>query len=274
MKALLLVTGLFLVVCASLVAQKHPLVGTWEVVSIKGTDVDGTKISLDGSQFKETKIITPTHYILFTERKQGDSLVFDKAIAGTVRLEGNKYIETPMYYSNPAHGKGKTDFTYRVEGDKFIQSGTFTTPDGKTGKLDELVFKKVKEATPANPQVVGVWNQLSSSGIASNGDKWSHTNATHIRFQIVSPSHWMVIRYKDNAFENAMGGTYRLEGNKIYPNVELSSYPIHNLKAELTYRVEGNKMYWNGIVQDANGKFSIDDVYERVDSKAVKTVAR
>jgi hypothetical protein len=88
-----------------LLAQTNLLIGIWEVASIKGTASDGTTLLADGSQFKETKIITPTHYFLFTERKQGGSLVFDKAIAGTLRIESNKYIEISLYFSEEGTDK-------------------------------------------------------------------------------------------------------------------------------------------------------------------------
>lgn len=71
---------------------------------------------------EKSKIITPTHYILITHRKQGDSLVFDKATTGTVRLQGNKYMESYEYFSGEGTDKIKTDFTYKLEGDKFIQA--------------------------------------------------------------------------------------------------------------------------------------------------------
>lgn len=274
MKAPFLCTLIFFCFAWPLLAQQHPLVGTWEVVSIKGTDTDGTKISADGTQFKETKIITPTHYILFTERKQGDSLVFDKAIAGTIRVEGNKYIETPVYFSDEAHGKGKTNFTYKLDGNTFIQAGTVITPEGKTATIDELVFKKVKETNAPTHPAIGTWNQLSSSGTGTDGQKWSHTNATHIRFQIITPSHWMRISYKDNKFENAMGGTYHIEGNKVHPGFEMASFPAEEFTAEITQRVEGNKLYWSGMVTDAKGKMTFDDVFERVGTKAAKTAAK
>ncbi|MDQ3289740.1 MAG: hypothetical protein M3Q05_00465, partial [Bacteroidota bacterium] len=217
---------------------QNPLVGTWEVVSLNCTDTNGLKITGDGSQFKETKIITPTHYFLITHRMQGDSLVFDKAIAGTVRVEGNKYIETPLYFSQEGMDKAKTDFTYKLEGDKFIQSGTITYPDGKVASCKELVFQKVKGENQKNP-AIGTWNNLSSTSVDSKGQKTSHTNATHIRFHTITPTHWMRISYKEDKFEHAMGGTYRMEGNKVYPNFEILSFPTpKELKVEITQRLE------------------------------------
>jgi hypothetical protein len=265
-----------LLVCLSVqLFAQNPLVGTWEVVSIKGTGTDGTKISADGSQFKETKMITPTHYMLITHQKQGDSLVFDKSIVGTIRTQGNKYIETPLYASKD-YSKDKMDFTYKVSGDKFIQAGTITTPDGQKATLDELVFMKVKSANANtdNP-AIGTWNQLSSSGTSGDGTKWSHTNATHIRFQLITPTHWMRMSHIKGKFEHAMGGEYRLQNNKMYPTLQWASFPLDGTTIEITQRVEGNKLYWSGTAKDRNGKQTnrFEDVFERVDAKTGKTAS-
>ena len=61
--------------CVTLCAQ-HPLVGTWEMVTIKGIDANGEKFSSDTSAIREIKIITPTHYMLIAQDVEGDSLVF------------------------------------------------------------------------------------------------------------------------------------------------------------------------------------------------------
>lgn len=266
---------LFIVIlfCCSLplFAQTNPLVGTWKVVSIKGTDADGKPISADGSQFVETKIITPTHYSLITQMKQGDSLVFAKAIAGRVQVEGNKYIEIPLYSSQGT--TSKAEFTYRKEGDKFIQSGVATHPNGQKNAF-EIVFQKAKETASSNP-MVGTWNQISSSGVNANGEKWSHTNATHIRFLTVSPSHYMIVRMKDNKFEDALGGTYSLQGNKFIPKFEMYSLKRDESRQyDLTQEVKGNKLYMKGILTDKEGKHTWEDVYERVDSRTGKTASK
>ncbi len=251
--------------CCSLqlFAQTNPLVGTWKVVSITGTDGDGKKITYDGSQFVETKIITPNHYSLITQIKEGDSLVFNKAIVGTVRTEGNKYIETPLYSSNGANSK--VEFTYKVDGDKFIQAGTGMNPDGKKTSY-EITFQKVKE-TPSNNPAIGTWNQLTSSGVDADGKKWSHTNATHLRFLVITPTHYMFFREIDNKFEDAFGGTYKIQGNKFIPILEMDSKGREQANLEITQKVEGGKLHMDGKLINAEGTYTWKDVYERVDTK-------
>lgn len=72
---------------------------------------------------------------------------------------------------------------------------------------------------------VGTWNQLSSSFAMADGTKGSHTNATHIHYQIITPTHWMRIILHNNQFKNAFGGTYTMEGDKIIATVDNGSAP-------------------------------------------------
>jgi hypothetical protein len=134
-----------------LLAQKSPLVGTWEMVSAKGIDPKGQKVSFDAKTYRETKIITPTHYMLMTHQVKGDSLVFDHCVGGTIRISGNKFMETPTMASRPEDLQYKTDFTWKVAGDKMIQKGQITLPDGKTWILEELIFKR--SATPGKEMI-------------------------------------------------------------------------------------------------------------------------
>src|SRR5688572_28962457 len=129
----------FVLTSANLWAQ-HPLVGTWEMVTIKGIDANGEKFSSDTSTIREIKIITPTHYMLIAEDVDGDSLVFNRCYAGAVKIDGDSYNEIPMVSSVPIFDNVKTDFKWKVVGDRFIQSGTLIRPDGKKVVLDELFF--------------------------------------------------------------------------------------------------------------------------------------
>lgn len=140
-----LILGMAMILWSSLplMAQQSPLVGTWELVSGKITEPGGQKITIDTLQSRETKIITPTHYMLISRRIQNDTLKFERTLGGTIRITGNKFVETPFLASDPEELKIKTDFTWTVVGDKMTQKGPVTLPDGKIVMLDELVFKRV-----------------------------------------------------------------------------------------------------------------------------------
>jgi hypothetical protein len=268
MRTTFLVTFLLLCISIQLLAQHNPLVGTWQVVSIKATDSDGKKMSLDGSQFKETKIITPTHYVLITHMKQGETMVFDKAMAGTVRVEGNMYIETPEYVSDPVLALEKTNFTYKLEGDKFIQSGTFTTADGKTGTIEELVFQKVKtgKANPNSP-FIGSWKLISAA---------NQTDASG--FEVDTPTHWLGVYFKGKTFDAARGGTFIIQpGNKAKYTTEFYSNPDEKGDvADVSYQFNGDKVTYSGDVigKDGKKKQSFSEVYQRVGTKAKTALAK
>jgi hypothetical protein len=274
MKTKIIFTALFISCFIQLFAQQHALVGTWEFVSGKGTSADGNPIAIDRTRMSETKIFSPTHFMYIASTVKGDSMLFNRAVAGTWRVEGNKYFEIPTMSSQEGPDKSKTEFTWKVEGDKFIRQGVIIQPDGKKMTIDELVFQRVDDKNaPKNPGI-GTWNQLSSSGQGANGEKWSHTNATHIRFQLVSPTHWMRMSFQNNVFENAMGGTYHIKGNKVHPTFQLVSSPMDVNSAEVIQRVEGNKLYWSGTVKDIYGKTStFEDVFEKAPVKTSKTAS-
>lgn len=136
------------------------------------------------------------------------------------------------------------------------------------------MFKRVKEDKTIKNPAIGTWNHLSSSGVNEKGEKWSTTNAIHSIFQTINPTHWMRINYKDNKFENAYGGTYRMEGNKIYPNFEMISFtPPKDLRVEVVQSLEANKLQWNVIVNSEKGKSVFENVFEKADAKMTKSVS-
>lgn len=249
-------------------SAQHPLIGTWEMVSLKGTGPDGEKFSFDTTTRREVKIITPTHYMLIAHDVQKDSLVFNRSYAGTIKIDGNKYIEYPTQASVQIFDNVKTDFTWKLEGDKFIQAGYLIRPDGKKVVLEEMVFKRVKtpNSYPKNP-AVGTWSQLSSSYTNFDGTKESHTNATTTRFHIITPTHWMRISHRNNKFEHVMGGTYTMKDGKTYPTLLYKSGTLffRNLStAEMSEQVKNDKLYVNGILTGPDGKkFTWEDVFER-----------
>jgi hypothetical protein len=263
MKISLIFLLLFFATC---VVAQNPLVGTWEMVSIKGINAEGERFAFDTSSVREIKIITPDHYMLIAHTVEDDSLIFNRSYAGEVKLKGNQYIETPLLSSLPIFDNVKSNFLWKIEGDKFIQSGTFTRPDGKTVILDELVFRKVtaEQVFEANP-AIGFWEQLSSSYTNFDGVKGSHTKESATRYHLITPSHWMRISHRDNKFEHAMGGTYSMKDGKTYPVVSFSSFAAGVEKFETTEKVQGDKMYVTGIMTSPEGKkFLWEDVFVRV----------
>lgn len=246
---------------------QHPLVGTWEMVSIKGINADGEAFYLDTTSVRETKIITPTHYILIATDVVGDSLAFNRSYAGKVEVKGSNYIETPTISSLQIFENVKTDYTWKLDGDKFIQSGTVIRPDGKKVLVEALVFRRVKTRSsyPKNP-AIGTWDQVSSSYRNFDGTTDRHTRETAQRLHIITPSHWMRISQRGNKFEHAMMGTYTMKGKSTMPVIEYSSVGVaKGNTVQMTERIEGDKLFVQGVMTNPSGqKFTWDDVFERV----------
>src|SRR4051812_8204110 len=225
------------------------LIGTW----MEATD-----------STKEIKIISPTHVFFMVFVK--DSFAY--CGAGTYTIANNKYKENLQYANfDFSNMKGFT-YDYSVQGNTFNQTGTLTLTDGTAVPINHH-FSRVKADNAYNGPQVGTWNQLSSSYTDANGNKAFHTNATHIRYQVITPTHWMRISMANNQFENAMGGAYILYGDKVNSRIDYASFPAKGMVASWTERIEGNKMYASGVAQDASGKpvVKFDDVFERVNTK-------
>jgi hypothetical protein len=268
MKTACILTSLLLT--AALATAQNPLVGTWELVSIKATDTAKNKIELDQSAVREMKVITPTHYMLITHRVSADTLIFDKAIAGTIKITGNKFVETPLYTSNEGDLKVKTDFTWKVQGDKFTESGSITFPDGKKIVLQELVFQRVKsgESFVKNASI-GSWDQLASGFEFADGSKGYHTKLNATRFQIITPTHWARIHNRDGKFESAFLFSYTIEGGAMEPVISVASFkhdPEDKTKTYIDQQVVGDILYFNGRQISGEGKelMKWEDVFLRV----------
>ena len=266
MKLSLCLSLLFFIVVSHAVAQ-HPLVGAWEMVSIRGINAAGEKFSDDTTHIREVKIITPTHYVLIAHDVEGDSLVFNRCYAGTIQVQGTKFTETPTLSSVSIYDNVKTDFNWKIDGDKFIQSGTFTRPDGKKIILEQLLFQRIKTTQSyANNPTNGVWKLLSSNYTTADGVSHKDTHEQVDALQIIAPTHWMYVSMRDKKFEHAMGGSYIKQGNKYYPKLDFASFPKKLWgKTEMTEKLEGNKLTIEGVsVLDDGKKFTWTDVYERV----------
>jgi hypothetical protein len=266
MKVVVVLTISFCLTGAHVVAQ-HPLVGTWEMISVKGIDADGEPFFYDTTSVRETKIITPTHYMLIAWDVGEDSLIFNRTMAGKVRLENEKYIEIPTQASVQIFENVKVDFTWKLEGNIFRQSGSIVRPDGKTVVLEALIFQRVTgvKSHPKNPGI-GTLNQVSSSYTTPDGKKNSTFNESDSRLLIVTPTHWMRMDHKNKKFDGVLYGTYTLEGNTILADVDFSSYPFKKGdRLKYTQKVNGARLQFTSAGKTPEGKTgTFQDVFEKV----------
>lgn len=203
---LLLISGVF----SLALAAQHPLEGTWEMVSIRGINADGEKFYLDTTTVRETKIITATHYMLLARDKEADTWTFNRCYAGTVRMDGNKYYEYPVMSSLRIFENVTTDFQWKVEKDRFIQTGTITRPDGKKIILEEFIFRRLKGPSGLpGKSFTGTWSIPSGDNL--NG------------MLIITPTHWMKIVKNSDKLVDASGGVVRNADGKVSLETQFGS---------------------------------------------------
>ena len=128
---LFLVITFLIAAFAGISQQTAPLVGTWKLISGTMTYA-GTTSTDDMTKTEAMKIVTPTHFAVFSKDiTTGD---VGHAGAGTIKVEGNTYSEIIMY----ATGTGNkypmiAKFTYELNGDKWHIKGGY----------DNLVFDEI-----------------------------------------------------------------------------------------------------------------------------------
>jgi hypothetical protein len=233
------------------------------MVSFSGINANGKPFKSDLTKFTQYKIITPTHWMFVgydsdSLRGGGDG--------GTYELKGNKYIEALT-------DNAKTDFTVKVEGDKYYQDGAILLPDGKKIVLHE-VYQRVAEPANANSADVGVWN-MTSYQITRDGKKVDEKGITEL--QINTPTHFMFVDKKDGKFVNAMFGKYtRQANNKIISTPIIASFPLDpKEKTDITSSVKGDQMISTVKITHGDGKTEQwDMVHQRIGkSKLAKAVS-
>ena len=124
--------------------------------------------------------------------------------------------------------------------------------------------------TNSKNSLVGTWNQLSSEYTLFDGTKGSHTKETATRVDMFNATHWMRIAHRDGKFEDAMGGTYIAQNNKLKVTVLYSSNPSSvGTSFEIAYRIEGNKLYSDGTITNSNGQTATwHDISEKAEGVA------
>jgi hypothetical protein len=130
------------------------MVGTWELVSQKMVNPDGTQEVYDRSSIKSYKVITPTHFMVIAEKPHKNGVRFNYATGGTYTLVGNKYIESLEIASREDYSTNLTNFIVRVEGNKLYQKGSVTTKKGEKYLFDEI-WQKVDLSPQENKDVLG-----------------------------------------------------------------------------------------------------------------------
>jgi hypothetical protein len=217
----------------------------------------------------EIKLFSPTHVFFFVHNNKTDSFVV--AGAGTYTTKDSQYLET-LQFANFEFNPDGYRLSQKVIADTFYQSGISTNTDG-TQTPNYHKFIKLKSLKEYNGPHVGTWSQVSSSYQEADGTSGSTTSATHTRYQLITPTHWMRINMKGKNFESAFGGTYTLKDNQVLLRIEFASVPqLKGVTSTIAQRLDNNKLYWSGKVTDNSGKVvsQYTDVFERASPLPVR----
>ncbi len=123
MKKLSLIITFLMAAFAGISQKTAPLVGTWKLIS--GTiTYEGTTNTDDMTNTEAMKIVTPTHFAVFSKDiATGD---IRHAAAGTIKVNGNSYSEIIMYETGTGNKYPMiAKFTYELHGDKWHIKGGF-----------------------------------------------------------------------------------------------------------------------------------------------------
>jgi hypothetical protein len=252
-------------------------VGTWKLLSAKYLSSSGETDYFTNLIVKETKIITPTHFMWMIQLP--DSLdptkkVLSSAGGGTyMMLAGNKYIEALEYASWDEYAKDKTNFSLQIDGDIMIQTGYISYPDGSQLTLEETWRRE--NLPPQEGKHVGTWHMVTQKVTNPKG-KTTKTDMSKLKqVKIISPTHWMFISENiedgKKKFRNALGGSYILNGTKYVEAIENNE----DIQTDYTLKVKGNKLHMIGsLITPEGDKYIYDEIYQREEDIPKKLVKR
>jgi hypothetical protein len=116
-----------LLACGVLAADAHsadsPLVGTWEMTSMKSVTSDGTTYSLPGNvSGSQLKTYSKGHFLFVGRFKAGEEAL-DNYGGGTFALDGDDYQETLLYHVTHEAVGQTLHFKLVIEGDTMTLTG-------------------------------------------------------------------------------------------------------------------------------------------------------
>lgn len=105
--------------CSFAFSQTNSIVGTWKLVSEKMTHGDSVT-NYGSSTLNSMKIISPTHFAVFTHNPDGS---FAHALGGAASFTANTYTESIDYGSRQSMIGQKARFSYEVRENQLHMKG-------------------------------------------------------------------------------------------------------------------------------------------------------
>jgi hypothetical protein len=250
-------------------AEHNKLVGTWKMVSAKHDGQDSDQ----PTRLICLKHITPTHWMwAFIDPATKEITM---AATGTYTLEGDKYVELPLYTLGQGVGDIRDkpqSFTWKIEGDKWFHTGTISTGVKLEEVWERQTAPAVEGVVAAVPQekgtriekdtLIGTWKMVS----AKYDDQESVLPKQAVCLKHITPTHFMWVYIDPTTKEVSMSatGAYALKDQSY---VEQLLYTLGGGLAALrdkpqnfTWKVEGNTWIHTGTLSSGR---KLEEVWER-----------
>lgn len=195
---------------------------------------------------KSVKIFKDGYWItgFFGDQKRP----FGGAGGGTYTVHNGKYVETLRFYSWDSTAVGKTyTFDYRLENDRYFQSGLINSDKYQNYLIKEEMDKLKPLCDLKDASLEGVWLLQESSYEGKSDFK---APIEQIKIYAYPRFAWARYNTSTGQFLGTGGGSYYFDGKKLIEHIE---YITHNIAMgtdlEIEVSLEGNKMEqtsWNG----------------------------
>lgn len=171
---------------------------------------------------------------------------------GTFTTQNGKYSETLRYYSWDSTAVGKTyTFDYRLEGDRFTQSGFINSEKYQ----HYLIKEEMKRITPwcelKDASLEGVWFLQEAS---NNGESNFSVPMEQIKIYAYPRFAWARYNTATGQFLGTGGGSYFFDGKKLIEHIEYITYDLAmGSDVEIEVELQGLHMQqssWSGTYQE------------------------
>lgn len=240
-----------------------PLEGTWKLVSANWYD-NNPKYTNSAIY----KIYTGGRFaFIYFDTKTGK---FQGAGGGTYTVDNSKFSEKLEYFSwdSTAVGTSQT-FDFKIEGNRFIQSGLLNSEKYKDYEIKE-VYEKVEDgisAAKSKHPLIGVWNIES----AQYGPEKTDIQKVYGKvIKIITPGHFVTAFFNPDTkqFNGSGFGTWKVEGNNYTEKVLMFSWDdtMVNTEPKFTWEVKNNKFHQRGKIDSKEYQdYTIEEVSKRLE---------
>lgn len=238
----------YLLITLPILVQAQPLEGAYLLqASQYGNEVTKNE---DTRATKAVKIFKDGYWISAAFGNQ--KYPFGGSGGGTFTTQNGKYNETLRYYSWDSTAVGKTySFDYRLEQDRFIQSGYINSDKYQNYLIKEEMTKIIPVCNLNDASLEGAWF-LKEAFLEGKPD----FSAPMEQIKIYAYPRFAWARYNTatGQFLGTGGGSYYFDGKKLIEHLEYMTYDLAiGSDVEIAVTLQGKRMQqssWGGTYQE------------------------